>query len=230
MTLYADLTLRLAAALTVGALIGLERTYHGRAAGFRTHALVCMGAALLMTYGAYAWALAPEGGRVGDALAASSRIAQGVMTGIGFLGAGIIFKEGMSIHGLTTAASIWVTAAIGLLIGAGFWYPAGLGLVAVLVTLSVLRWAEDRLPRYVYFDQAVKFAREGAPAPEAFRALLHECGFRTARLKQRLNETTGLIEYRIAAFTLEPGAGDALVARLKAMPNVLGFDIIPTDD
>ena len=230
MALYADLTLRLVAALIVGALIGLERTYHSRPAGFRTYALVCLGSALLMVYGAYAWDLAPEGGRGGDALAASSRIAQGVMTGIGFLGAGVIFKEGLNIHGLTSAASIWTTAAIGLLIGAGFWFPAALGFVAVLATLSMLRWAEDRLPRYVLFEQVMKFARVGAPEPDEIRALLHDLGFRFSRLRQRLDETTGLIEYRVTAYTQQPKDGDALAARLKAMPNIVGFDVSPSDE
>jgi putative Mg2+ transporter-C (MgtC) family protein len=230
MPLYTDLTLRLAAALTVGALIGLERTYHSRPAGFRTYALVSLGSALLMVFAAYAWALAPEGGRSGDALAASSRVAQGVMTGIGFLGAGVIFKEGLNIQGLTSAASIWTTAAIGLLIGAGFWYPAAIGFVAVLGTMALLRWAEDRLPRYVVFQQVMKFTRDGAPEPDQVRALLKEFDFRFTRLQQRLDETTGLIEYRVNAFTQRVGAGDALAARLKSMPGVAGFDIAPSDD
>ena len=230
MPLYMDLTLRLVAALVVGAMIGLERTYHSRPAGFRTYALVCMGSALLMVYAANAWDVAPEGGRNGDALAASSRIAQGVMTGIGFLGAGVIFKDGLSINGLTSAASIWTTAAIGLLIGAGFWYPAAVGFVAVLATLALLRWAEDRLPRYVVFEQVMTFARADAPEPDDVRALLHELGFTFSRMRQRLDETTGLIEYRVTAYSQQPKAGDALAARLKAMPNIKGFDVCPGDN
>ncbi len=230
MTLYEDVSLRLGAALVVGALIGFERTYHSRPAGFRTYALVCLGPALLMIYGAYSWALAPEGGRSGDALAASSRIAQGVMTGIGFLGAGVIFKEGVNIQGLTTAASIWTTAAIGLLLGAGFWFPSAVAFVAVLGTLLVLRWAEERLPRYVVYEQVFKFSRAGAPEPDEIRAMLQEFGFRYARLRQRLDETSGLIEYSVSAFSLHKNAGDALATRLKAMPNVMGFEIQPTDD
>ena len=230
MPIYLDLSCRLAAALVVGALIGLERTYHSRPAGFRTYALVCLGSALLMVYGAYSWALAPEGGRSGDALAASSRIAQGVMTGIGFLGAGVIFKEGLTIQGLTSAASIWTTAAIGLLIGAGFWLPAALGVVAVLVTLEVLRWAEDRLPRYLVFRQVLSFARADAPEPDQIRAMLAEFGFKSVRLQQRMDAVAGVIEYRVTTFTRRQKAGDALGARLKTMPNVLAFEIEPTSD
>jgi len=230
MTIYQDVVLRLAAALAAGALIGVERTYFSRPAGFRTYALVSLGSALLMVYGAYAWALAPEGGRSGDALAASSRIAQGVMTGIGFLGAGVIFKTGFKVNGLTSAASIWTTAAIGLLIGAGFWFAALFALVAVLGTLLVLRWAEDRLPRFFIFEQTLKFSNPGAPEPDEIRAMLQQLGFRYSRMRQRLDETTGLVEYSVAGFSRQKNAGDALAARLMAMPSLVGFDIQPTDD
>jgi uncharacterized membrane protein YhiD involved in acid resistance len=81
------------------------------------------------------------------------------MTGIGFLGAGVIFKEGLSVRGLTTAASIWITAAIGIMIGVGFWFPAVVATVLVLGTLSVFRWIENRMPAQFYAQHVVRFAR-----------------------------------------------------------------------
>jgi putative Mg2+ transporter-C (MgtC) family protein len=75
-----------------------------------------------------------------------TRMAQGIMTGIGFLGAGVIFKEGLTVRGLTTAASIWVTAAIGILVGIGFWMPALIGTIATLLILSVFRFIENKMP------------------------------------------------------------------------------------
>jgi putative Mg2+ transporter-C (MgtC) family protein len=75
-----------------------------------------------------------------------TRMAQGIMTGIGFLGAGVIFKEGVTVRGLTTAASIWTTAAIGILFGVGFYYPAILSTVIVLGILALFRLLEDRIP------------------------------------------------------------------------------------
>src|SRR4051812_34577207 len=103
-------TTRIGAALLVGGLIGLERSFRGRPAGFRTHALVCVASALLMLVTVYQaeWmtAVSPEAIRTDP-----TRMAQGIMTGIGFLGAGVIFKEGLTVRGLTTSASIWVTAA-----------------------------------------------------------------------------------------------------------------------
>src|SRR6266436_282464 len=126
---------RVLAAVVVGALIGFERTFHGRPAGFRTHALVCIASSLLMLVTVYQseWmTVVPV-----DAIRTDpTRMAQGIMTGIGFLGAGVIFKEGLSIRGLTTAASIWVTAAIGILVGIGFYVPAIVGTIATLAILS----------------------------------------------------------------------------------------------
>ena len=129
---------RVLAALIVGAAIGFERTFHGRPAGFRTHALVCLASSLLMLVTVYQneWmTVMPL-----DAIRTDpTRMAQGIMTGIGFLGAGVIFKEGLTVRGLTTAASIWITAAIGVLIGIGFHYAATLGAVATIAVLSAFR-------------------------------------------------------------------------------------------
>jgi len=117
---------RVLSAVVVGALIGFERTFHGRPAGFRTHALVCVASSLLMLVTVYqnqSMTIVPL-----DAIRTDpTRMAQGIMTGIGFLGAGVIFKEGLTVRGLTTVASIWVTAAIGILLGIGFYFAATLG-------------------------------------------------------------------------------------------------------
>ncbi|HEY7714429.1 MAG TPA: MgtC/SapB family protein, partial [Candidatus Binatia bacterium] len=109
---YLDIAVRLVASLVVGGLIGLERSYHGRPAGFRTHSLVCLSTSLLMLVTVYEtrWFSSVVPGHIS---LDPTRIAQGIMTGIGFLGAGTIIKDGLSVRGLTTAASIWITAAIG---------------------------------------------------------------------------------------------------------------------
>src|SRR5437762_11118929 len=137
---------RIAVALLVGGLIGLERSFHGRPAGFRTHSLVCIASALLILVTVYQNEWMTQVAL--DAIRTDpTRMAQGIMTGIGFLGAGVIFKEGLTVRGLTTAASIWVTAAIGILVGIGFWFAAIVGAVAVLVVLALFRFIERRLPR-----------------------------------------------------------------------------------
>src|SRR5687767_8678605 len=123
---YFDIVVRLAASLVVGGVIGLERSLHGRPAGFRTHSLVCVASTVLMllTVSQSQWMT----GLPMEAIRADpTRMAQGIMTGIGFLGAGVIVKEGASVRGLTTAASIWITSAIGILVGVGFHFAAAAG-------------------------------------------------------------------------------------------------------
>src|SRR5213592_4364788 len=148
---------RLLVALGAGAAIGFERSYHGRPAGFRTHALVCTASSLLMLVTVYEahWM------RAASALVQldPTRMAQGIMTGIGFLGAGVIMQEGLSVRGLTTATSIWITAAIGILAGIGFYFPMALSVVLVLGVLSAFRWIEARMPTQAYYHFEVRFAR-----------------------------------------------------------------------
>src|SRR6185436_21028356 len=100
---YFEIVFRLIAALVAGGLIGLERSYRGRAAGFRTHALVCIASSLLMLVTVFEahWITTIASARV---VIDPTRMAQGIMTGIGFLGAGVIVKEGLTVRGLTTAA------------------------------------------------------------------------------------------------------------------------------
>ncbi|HKJ22551.1 MAG TPA: MgtC/SapB family protein, partial [Gammaproteobacteria bacterium] len=135
---------RLLLAVIAGSIIGLERTYHGRPAGFRTHTLVCTASSLLMLLVLEQWqhmpAVATETIRLDP-----TRMAQGIMTGIGFLGAGVIMKEQFTIRGLTTAASIWATAAIGIVIGMGMYFAAALAALLTLGTLGVFRWIESNI-------------------------------------------------------------------------------------
>src|SRR5258708_885129 len=117
-------------AVLAGALIGLERTFNGRAAGFRTHVLVCTASSLLMLLSTRDAAVL-SGVPIDAVRIDPARRARGIMPGIGFLGAGVIMKGGPSVRGLPPAASIWITAAIGVIIGAGFYLA---GAVAALLT------------------------------------------------------------------------------------------------
>ncbi len=129
-----EIAVRLVLALLLGGLVGIERESHGRPAGFRTHILVSMGSALVMIVSAYAFPGSSDPGR----------IAAQVVSGIGFLGAGTIMREGATIRGLTTAASLWTVAGIGLTVGAGFYFSAILGTILVVLTLLVLNQLEWR--------------------------------------------------------------------------------------
>ncbi|MFH1665882.1 MAG: MgtC/SapB family protein [Candidatus Omnitrophota bacterium] len=137
MMLSTTVLLRLVVSAVLSGLIGLEREIHGCAAGLRTHILVCMGSTLFMITSI---GMAVQYGDLGGA--DPSRIAAGVVTGIGFLGAGAIIRYGGNIRGLTTAASIWAVSAIGLAVGAGLYAAAGMTTFIALAVLILSRLEE----------------------------------------------------------------------------------------
>jgi putative Mg2+ transporter-C (MgtC) family protein len=226
---YVEMGFRMAAALLAGGLIGLERSHRGRPAGFRTHALVCLSSTLLMLVTAYEshWFPRDSAARV---ILDPTRMAQGIMTGIGFLGAGAIIKDGLSVRGLTTAASIWITAAIGILAGVGFYFAALVGTVLTLGTLSAFRWIEARLPTETYSLFMVRFAREAAMAEPALRDLVQAHGFSLYNLSYRLHGDAGQLEYRMVLRTMDSGNARALAEKLRGDSTVLDFRIAPTSD
>ncbi len=141
-----EVILRVVAAGVLGGLIGLERELSGQPAGFRTHILVSLGAVLFTLVGAYG----VKGFSIGGVSSVSfdpTRIAAQVVTGIGFLGAGAIIRSGGSVRGLTTAAALWVTAAVGTAVGFGFWDAAIATTVVTVVALYGLKWFERKTLR-----------------------------------------------------------------------------------
>jgi putative Mg2+ transporter-C (MgtC) family protein len=220
---------RVAAAVAIGAAIGFERTFHGRPAGFRTHALVCVASALLMLVTVFQteWMTAVPL----DAIRTDpTRMAQGIMTGIGFLGAGVIFKEGLTVRGLTTAASIWVTAAIGILVGIGFYLAALVGTVAALLILSGFRIVEMRLPSEFYAHHTLKFAREAVLPEHELRDLIGGHGFTIANLSHRLADDGTIFEYRMVIRSRDRANAERLSQHLRKLPNVKEFRIAPMGD
>jgi len=224
-----EMVWRMLAALAAGGIIGLERTYRGRAAGFRTHALVCLASSLLMLVTVYEshWFSSGSGARV---VVDPTRMAQGIMTGIGFLGAGVIVKEGLSVRGLTTAASIWITASIGILTGIGFYFAAGIGTVATLGTLSLFRWIEGRMPAEFYANFLVRFQRESVMPEEDLRRLIAEHGFDVANMSYRIAGQGKEFEYQMVLRTLHAANVQNFSARLAAEPSVTEFRIAPAGD
>ena len=226
---YGEITLRLLIALLFGGLVGLERSYHGRPAGFRTHALVCLGSAVLMLVTVYEGRWFVSQGTTGVTID-PTRMAQGIMTGIGFLGAGVIMREGLSVRGLTTAASIWVTAAIGVLVGVGFYYPAALAAGLTLGTLSMFRWLESRMPTESYAQFVLRFAHDAVMPEAELRRVVVDHGFTIANLSYRLIDESRHFEYRMMIRTLDPDNLRKLSDNLLHAPNVLEFRISPTGD
>jgi putative Mg2+ transporter-C (MgtC) family protein len=223
------IAIRVLSALVIGALIGFERTFHGRPAGFRTHSLVCVASALLMLVTVYQSHWMTETPL--DAIRTDpTRMAQGIMTGIGFLGAGVIFKEGLTVRGLTTAASIWITASIGILVGIGFYFAAVTGAVATLAVLALFRLIERRLPSEFYAHHMLRFDRERVMTEEDLRKLVGTHGFSIANLSSRLTEGGKQFEYRMVIRSKDRQSAEALSRHLRGLPEVLEFRISPTGD
>jgi putative Mg2+ transporter-C (MgtC) family protein len=216
----------LLAALAAGGLIGMERSFHGRAAGFRTHALVCLASSMLMLVALYqqVWfpALADDAVRIDP-----TRMAQGIMTGIGFLGAGVIFREGLTVRGLTTAASIWTTSAIGVLMGVGLYMAGAVSTVLALGVLSVFRFIEMRFPTDRYAHHVLRFARDEALSEEEVRGLLERHEFKVASLAYELSLDHQVLEYQMTIRTVNPDNFAALAATLGRLPRVRAFVISP---
>lgn len=160
--------LNLLGALALGLVVGYERSYHGRAAGMRTYGLVCMASAALTALAGYPtfW----YGGQLSTFVGADpTRIIQGIVTGIGFLGAGVIMREGMNISGLTTAASLWASSAIGIMVGVGF-YPAAI-LLALLSAICMV-WVsklENWLPSRPAVAVVLQFKKGFVPSEQSLR-------------------------------------------------------------
>ena len=216
-------------ALLAGGIIGLERSFHGRPAGFRTHTLVCLASSLLMLVTLFQSTWMP-GIPLETVRTDPTRMAQGIMTGIGFLGAGVIFREGLSVRGLTTAASIWMTAAIGILIGIGFYTPAIIATILTLGTLSVFRWIEARLPAQSYAHHLIRFDRNNTLPEDKVRGLLSEHGFTIANMSYRVTEDGLQFEYRMVIRTTDPNNNGRLANALRDMGQVREFQISPTGD
>jgi putative Mg2+ transporter-C (MgtC) family protein len=140
-----EILLKMILAIALGGLIGLEREASQKPAGFRTNILVCVGSAMMMTL---AQLILQDKGGTGDSLL---RMAAGVITGIGFLGAGTIVHARGMVAGLTTASTLWAVAGLGLVIGAGYYLPAVIFTVLVMLTLVLFHKLEDSyLKRYLY--------------------------------------------------------------------------------
>jgi putative Mg2+ transporter-C (MgtC) family protein len=208
-----EILLRLALAAGLAGAIGAEREWREREAGFRTHMLVGVGAALFTVVSAYAWsdwAFSNENGIVFD----PTRIAAQIVTGIGFLGAGAIIRQGLSVRGLTTAATLWVVAAIGMAAGAGYYSAAVITTALALFSLWPLRIVAQRLfgrLRPAEGRLLVELER-GASASDLLRAVEDEAG-QVDGLE--LEDSTAILRVHFP-----PGRDTAAVARLSALEQV----------
>lgn len=225
-----DLVWPVLAAMAAGGLIGVERTYNGHPAGFRTHTLVCLTSCLLMLAAMHqaTWNFVALPGQT--VVIDPTRMSHGLLTGIGFLCAGVIFREGFSVKGLTTAASLWVTSAIGVLFGVGMTNLALTGAVATLAVLAVLRLLDAKLPQIGVMDLHLRWNRAAAPDEAALRALLAESALKCVQIGHVISPDGQLHEHHIKARGQMPLDIDSVVRRLSTNPGLAGFSVLPRDN
>ncbi len=198
-TIHLDHVIELAMAFGLGAVIGVERDLHGRAAGLRTHMLVCAGAALYTISSTYL-----EGGDPG-------RIAAQIVSGIGFLGAGTILKAGLNVRGLTTAACMWLVAAVGMACGLGEFFLAILGTFGTLLVLLVAKRIENLLHR-LYSLQIQVVTSNPNFSDDVLKKLAKECGeFSINSMNIKFDIPTGMYHFQFDVDT-HTGRDEATVA------------------
>ena len=204
-----ELALQLLISFVIGSAIGLEREYRSKAAGLRTMIMICIGSTVFTQISI------SIGGNSTD------RIASNIITGIGFLGAGVIFKDGLSINGITTATTIWISAALGMAVGSGEYFIALLGSVVVLIVLSlfekiqrvVVRIHQARTYR-ITFEEDRNFLR-------VFEGVLQKLNLRFQKAKDLKNESDFTVLYEIYGREKKL---EELNAFLKETPQVKSFE------
>ena len=181
------MVLRLIVAAILGGIVGMERGSGDRPAGFRTHILVCVGSALFMLVSIYGFDdIAPVTTNLEDDIGTrrdTARIAAQVVSGIGFLGAGTILHEGLTIKGLTTAASLWIVSAIGLAVGSGMYLLSTVATILTLMTLVTFRTWEKRFAGTRSERRFVRVVTRNTPGIiTEITGYLSECGIRVKTL------------------------------------------------
>jgi putative Mg2+ transporter-C (MgtC) family protein len=213
-----EVVLRLVVAAVLAGAIGIERELREREAGLRTHLLVGVGSALFTLVSAYAFTDFRYGLETGITLD-PTRIAAQIVTGIGFLGAGAIIRQGITIRGLTTAAGLWVVAAIGMAAGAGYYVAALVTTALVLVGLGPLRWVERGLIGRIRRDGGLVEVnlRPGEPLAPLLRTLEDE---RARVTRVELEDDDERRRVRLGVDVGDEARRRAIVERLAALEGV----------
>ncbi|MDA0787479.1 MAG: MgtC/SapB family protein [Proteobacteria bacterium] len=220
-----EMIARLLMAIAAGSLVGLERYHRGHPAGMRTFALVSLTAALLtvaLTSGPYSYLM-------GTADNGGSRVVQGILAGIGFIGAGVIVREGLSVRGLTSAACMWAVSAIGILIGTGEILLGFVGAIFVLTILMFFRWLDRFIPRRSYAMVHAKFTREAVPDEKGLTEQLEGYGFTVLSLAFK-SAKSGALEIRASVWAPGKKAADArarLALNFRSDTKVVDFSVEP---
>jgi putative Mg2+ transporter-C (MgtC) family protein len=208
---YIEAMCRLLVAAVLGSLIGIEREMHGRSAGFRTQLLVALGSALAMVVSLhFARQFANVKPEFWSLRIDPARMAYGVMGGIGFLGAGVIMRQETGVRGLTTAASLWCTAAVGLACGFGMYAVAVFAALLVVFTLMVLNRLDDRIPSRASRIVVVMLPAGDTDSVERLRKVLQNRRM-SIRDIDYIRDFQTNVETITVAVTVPPGVDEALL-------------------
>jgi len=219
--------LNLLGALALGLVVGYERSYHGRAAGMSTYGLICMAAAALTVIAGYPahW----YGGQMSGYLAGDpSSVIQGIVTGIGFLGAGVIMRNGLSMSGLTTAASIWACSAIGIMVGVGFYASA---IALTLLSALSMMWVsklESWLPSRPAIAVNLEFQKDFVPHEHTLRNVVSAHGYEIATGTLSIRSSNNRLEWHFVAVALSKNSGasmNELASGLSTLEGVEDFSL-----
>jgi putative Mg2+ transporter-C (MgtC) family protein len=217
--------LRLLLAAVLGGLIGLERDIHGRAAGLRTNLLVCLGAALFMLI---SLAVAATGNGPDTAAAGMrsdpGRIAAQIITGIGFLGAGAIIKSGFSVHGLTTAACLWLVAGIGMAAGAGYFELALVVTAVSLLSLLTLNRLERLFAKDTY--RILEIMTSKPVEISTVTAVIRRPNLKILHTDFEQNRGAGSLRITLTLRVYQRGAADALSESILRDLDASGIPIL----
>ncbi|WP_341476993.1 MgtC/SapB family protein [Solimicrobium silvestre] len=202
--------LNLLGALVLGLVLGYERTYHGRAAGMRTYGLVCMVSAGIVIISGY-----PElwfGSQMANANfhADPTRSIQGIVTGIGFLCAGVIMKDGYSISGLTTAASLWTVSAVGIMVGIGLYAAAIFFALGAVVCMTLVSRLEAHLPSRPAVAVVLKFKKDFLPNLAGLKAAVNNRGYSLAQGSISISHQQGCVEWHFVVLATDRILGATL--------------------
>ena len=218
------ITLNLAGALALGLLLGYERSYHGRAAGMRTYGMVCMVSAGIVLVSGYPdlWygTQFVNSGYHAD----PTRSIQGIVTGIGFLCTGVIVKEGFSISGLTTAASIWMVAAVGILVGVGLFLAAIFMAFGSIFCMTLVTRLEARLPSRPAVAVMLRFRKDFAPATQIINDSVGKRGYRLAVGSISISHTGGRSQWHFVVQAIDRSLGATLPDLSNELQNLDGVE------
>jgi len=215
--------INLLGALALGLIVGYERSYHGRAAGMRTYGLVCTASAAITIIAGYPhfW----YGGQTATLVGPDpTRVIQGIVTGVGFLGAGVIMRDGFNISGLTTAASIWSSSAIGIMVGVGFYASA---ILLTLLSAASMMWIsklEEWLPSRPAIAIVMQFKHDFTPNIEVLRRVARERGYIIADGSMSINYKDGKPEWHFVAVAIGKNKGAPMTVLAQELTSFEGVE------